>query len=192
MVSPKLLKIINKYRDYIHKKQLKTGHGQTLRAVRSKNRILNFFLKNGRWPSRKGTTRTEQMLAARHENYLSKASPLYDSKYRRIVFASGLRVTNNKRPHNVKQNKKLILEFIKKHGRVPSSHGGETIEGEGCLRSKLDYYTKECQDMTLLGQVYKADPCHLSTIPMKFRAIINEHLNVEKPLIRLVPNGQGR
>ena len=39
--------------------------------------------------------------------------------------------------------------------------------------------------MTLLGRIFEVDKCHLSGIPMKYRAIINKSLDVERPLVRL-------
>lgn len=97
------------------------------------------------------------------------------------------RTTNNKRKHNVQEFKKDILAFLEEHGRVPVIHRDhELVEGESLLRSRLDYYTREGHDTVLLGKVYDLDPCHKSGIPSKYRALINQALDVEKPLIRLV------
>lgn len=96
------------------------------------------------------------------------------------------RTTNHKRKHDVKGFKKEILQFMETHGRAPMSRRHQTVEGEGCLREKLNRYTLELKDMTFLGEVYGKDKCHRSGIPGKYRKLINESLDVEKPLIRLV------
>lgn len=192
----KVYRIFEKYRNKL-KADLKEipkgegiGRGQNTRkmqakANRSKNLILDFFLKNGRWPTRLTDSKIERKLAQRFENYVSKTAPSYDVTFRRIARALG-RGTNNKRPHNVAGFKEEIVAFMKEHGRVPTTRSGETIPGEGTLRNKLDYYTKQGNDMTLLGIVYKEDPCHRSGIPMRFRPLLNQQLDVSKPLIRLV------
>ena len=73
------------------------------------------------------------------------------------------------------------------NNRVPTtSRKHELIKGEATLRNRLEYYTKDKNDMTFLGKIYAVDKCHLSGIPAKYRPIINEALDVEKPLIRLV------
>ncbi len=159
---------------------------QVKRGLRSKILVLNFFIKNGHWPSKLGKAKRERVLGARFENYVAKTTVSYDPEFRKLAMSTG-RTTNNKRGHNVKKFKEEIVSFIEEHGRVPVTHREfELVEGESKLRSRMDYYTKECNDMTLLGTIYTLDPCHLSGIPSKFRAIINSHLDVEKPLIRLV------
>jgi hypothetical protein len=192
----KVYRIFEKYRNKL-KADLKTvpkgegaGRGantrvQTIRGNRSKNRILDFFLKNGRWPNRVSDSKTERQLGTRFENFIAKTAAAYDPTLRRIARALG-RGTNNKRPHNVAAFKKEILTFIKENGSVPTTRSGEKIPGEGQLRNKLDYYTKNANDMTLLGMVYKEDPCHRSGIPMKYRPLLNQQLDVTKPLFRLV------
>lgn len=159
-------------------KQLRQGN-------RKKNKILNFFLATGRWPKRTADSKRERLLGTCFENFIAKESPSYDSNLRRIARSTG-RGTNNKRKHDVAGFKQQIIEFMKEYGRVPTTHAGETIEGEGTLRSKLDYYTKQMNDMTLLGTIYKYDKCHLSGIPVKYRRILNEQLDLEKPLIRMI------
>lgn len=196
-MNAKLEKIFNRYRALLAKrlKDYKygkgAGQGKTLNAknkIRQRNnsklRILAFYEKTGKWPSRLGKTKTERTLGTRFENFVSKESATYDSQFRRIAMVSG-RKTNNKRKHNVQEFKAQIIEFIKTNGRAPSTYSGQTIEGEARLRAKLDYYTKKANDMTLLGEVYSLDKCHKSAIPMKYRPIINVALKVEKPLVRM-------
>jgi hypothetical protein len=156
------------------------------KALRSKHSILDFFLKNERWPSRLSRYKNEKSLGYRFENFMSKESASFDPEFRKLVMANG-RKTNNKRKHKVKQFKKDIIAFMEEHGRAPATHRAyEATEGESLLRSRLDYYTEKCNDTTLLGEVYSLDPCHKSGIPLKYRALINKDLNVQKPLIRLV------
>jgi hypothetical protein len=192
----KVYRIFEKYRNKLKSdvKAIPTGEGAGIgqntkkvraKGARSKNRILDFFLANGRWPDRVTDSKRERQLGTRFENFIAKTSPSYDPTLRRIARALG-RGTNNKRPHNVVGFKEEIMVFVKEHGRVPTTKAGEKIAGEGTLRNKLDYYTKQGNDMTLLGMVYKEDPCHRSGIPMRFRPYINQQLDVTKPLIRLV------
>lgn len=159
---------------------------QLRRANRSKRRILKFFVENGRWPNRRGTNVSETKMGTLFENYMSKESLSYDSTFRRIAMATG-RKTNNKRAHNIQGFREEIIAFVKENGRVPStSYEYQKLEGEACLRHKLDYYTKKRKDMSLLGIVYASDPCHLSGIPVKYRPLINQFLMVEKPLCRII------
>lgn len=152
----------------------------------SKNKAMDFFLKNNKWPSRLSNNKNERKLAQKFENFISKRSASYDPQFRNIVVSTG-RVSNNKRGHDVVGFKKEIIEFLKTYGRVPSpSREYQVIEGEACLRNKLEYYTKEKNDMTLLGIIYDNDKCHRTGIPMKYRKILNEQLKLEKPLIRIV------
>ena len=192
----KVYRIFEKYRNKI-KADLKAipkgegaGRGRNTRkmqarGVRSKNQILDFFLKNGSWPTRLSDSKVERRLAQRFENYVAKTAKTYDPTFRLIARALG-RKTNGKRPHNVVGFKEEIMAFLKEHGRVPATRSGEKIPGEATLRNKLDYYTKQGNDMTLLGMVYKEDPCHRSGIPSRLRPFINAQLDVTKPLIRLV------
>lgn len=175
------VKSIREFREYLNK-QFLGANKWVKKGLRTKNRVLNFFDKNSRWPSRLGKTKAEQKLGASFENYVSKESGSYDPNFRNLAMNNG-RKTNNKRKHNVKGFKKDILSFIKENGRTPSSRG--PIE-ETLLRRKLDHYTYVNNDMTLLGKVYALDPCHKSGIPSKFRKLINESLDVSKPLVRLV------
>jgi hypothetical protein len=179
-------KVIENYR-LLLKKRTKESRckGKVRIGNRSKNRILDFYLKNKRWPDRKSDNKRERTLGTRFENYLSKTSLTYDSAFRGIVLATG-RKASGKRKHDIEGFKKEILAFVETNGRVPStSYEYQTTEGEARLRHKLDYYTRKKNDTTLLGMIYETDKCHLSHIPMKYRAIINRSLNVEKPLIRL-------
>lgn len=185
VVRNKVFRVINKFRSILGKRKSETTNKMSLRGIRSKEKVLNFFTKNNRWPSRLGRLKSERSLGTKFENYVSKESPLYDANFRRLAMATG-RTTNNKRKHDVQGFKKKILEFVKEHGRAPMSYSREKFEGEGNLRAKLDRYTLTNKDMTFLGEVYAADPCHKSGIPGKYRAIINEALTVSKPLIRLV------
>jgi len=192
----KVYRIFEKYRNKL-KNDLKgipagagIGRGQNVRKLvakgnRSKNRILDFFLANGRWPDRISDSKRERGLGTRFENFIAKTSLSYDPTLRRIARALG-RKTNNKRRHNVAGFKEEIVAFVKEHGRAPTTRSGEIVPGEGTLRNKLDYYTKQGNDMTLLGIVYKEDPCHRSGIPARFRPFLNQQLDVTKPLIRLV------
>lgn len=183
VVRNKLHGIFDKYRVLLET-NLKKKKGNRL-GVSSKGKVLDFYLKNNRWPSRLSKNNTEKLLGSRFENYVSKESAMYDPHFRRIAMVTG-RATNNKRKHNVEGFKKEILEFVKEHGRAPMSYRDQTIEGEGNLRCKLNRYTLTLKDMTFLGKVYEGDKCHRSGIPSKFRSIINKALNVEKPLIRLI------
>lgn len=185
VVRNKIYRIIDKYRNILAKEQAKSGNKQTLRGVKNKNIVIDFYIKYNRWPSRLSKSKLERRLGTRFENYVSKESGSYDSSFRRLSRVLG-RNTNSKRKHDVRNNKNAILEFIENHGRVPTTYGGQVIEGEARLRSKLDYYTKVGNDMTLLGKVYKADKCHKSGVPAKYRPIINQTLDIEKPLIRMV------
>lgn len=151
-----------------------------------RQQIVAFYKSNGRWPKRTAASKYERKLGTRFENLISKECSQYDKDLRRIVMATG-RKSNYKRKHAVKEGKQEIIDFINKYGRAPTNKScNETVEGEHLLRCKLDYYTQVKNDMTLLGKVYEIDKCHLSGIPMKFRAIINEQLDVEKPLKNLV------
>lgn len=182
VVRNKWIALFDGYRAMIKEKgkneQIKKGN-------RSKNRVLDFFLKHNRWPERKSEKVTERTLGYRFENYMSKAAPAFDEEFRTLVMLTG-RVSNNKRNHDVAGFKKEILEFIEKHGRAPNRYRFAKIEGEGNLKAKLDYYTLKKNDMSFLGEVYALDKCHRSGIPMKFRRILNEQLEVEKPLVRMV------
>jgi hypothetical protein len=183
----KVYRIFEKYRKKLGKelRANKLYKGQRRKSNRSKNRILDFYLANGRWPNRQSESRIERTLGSRFSHFVSKTAPSYDSTFRRLAMALGHK-TNGKRKHNVQGFKEEIIAFMKKHGRVPTTKKGEKIPGEATLRSKLDYYTKQGNDMTLLGMVYKEDPCHRSGIPTRFRPFLNKQLDVEKPLIRLV------
>ena len=185
VVRNKSRQVAEKFAKILEKRFFGASNGNK-KSIRSKLRVLDFFKLNGVWPSRLSENKKERTLGVRFENYVSKESRLFDRNFRRLALATG-RKTNNKRKHNVQENKKLILEFIKEHGRVPCVHTKhERIKGEHFLRSRLDNYTNDRNDMTLLGQVYDLDPCHKSGIPNKYRSIINKSLDVEKPLIRLV------
>jgi len=185
VVRNKVYGVVEKYRSLLFKK---ATNKQLMKGYKSKSRILDFYLKNNRWPSRLSTNKREKQLGVRFENFVSKEAPSYDSNFRRLAMATG-RNTNNKRKHNVRGFKKEILEFVKTNGRVPStSYKYGNSEGEARLRHKLDYYTLDKNDMTFLGKVYEGDKCHRSGIPAKYRALINESLNVDRPLIRLVTN----
>jgi hypothetical protein len=190
VVKNKWVAVFNEYRKNLKEKFLNIkpdkGREQMVAGNRSKNRCLDFYIKNNRWPSRLSVLKKERLLAQRFENYVSKQSKSHDPEFRKIVMRTG-RISNNKRKHNVTEFKKEIMSFLREHGRVPgSSRQYETIEGEARLRQKLDYYTKEKNDTTLLGKIYDTDKCHLSGIPLKYRRIINESLDIDKPLIRLV------
>lgn len=192
IVSIKLIRILEKYRKSLKSKVAnlsETGLRHKtliLKGNRSKGRILDFYLKNGRWPKRKGEKAREIALGTRLENFIAKESGSYDSNLRRIVMATG-RKSNHKRKHDIAGNKKEIIEFMKKYGRAPStSYDYQTVDGEANLRRHLDYYTNAKNDMTFLGEVYELDKCHKSGIPVKYRKIINEQLDVKKPLIRMV------
>lgn len=185
VVQNKANRVVRKFRDTVVK-QLLGASAAKKQVIRKKVKILEFFLKNGQWPSRKAKSRIESRLGAIFENLVCKSYPSHDKNLRRISLATG-RAVNNKRKHDVAGFKKEILAFVKEHNRVPSTNReNELTEGEARLRHRLDYYTNNCNDMTLLGQVYDGDPCHRSGIPAKYRAIINEALTVKKPLIRLV------
>lgn len=187
VVKNKWVAVFNQYRESLRERIEKHPRpGSMSRGNRSKNKCLDFYVKNNRWPSRLSALKTERQLAQKFENYVSKQSLTHDPEFREIVVSTG-RVSNNKRKHNIAEFKKEIIAFLEEHGRVPStSREYETVEGEARLRNKLDYYTKQKNDMTLLGKVYETDKCHLSGIPSKYRKIINEALDVDKPLVRLV------
>ena len=184
----KLYRVFDKYRALLKSKAEKSDNGLTYLTNKSKNRVLEFYEKNGRWPNRRSEKLTESLLGQRFENYLSKESGSYDPHFRRIAMATG-RTSNNKRKHDVRGFKKEILEFIAVNGMAPRVDG--PLAGERNLRQKLDYYVREKHDMTFLGKVYRADKCHRSGIPGKFRPLINASLDVEKPLIRLVKSKLG-
>jgi hypothetical protein len=196
-MNPKITSLFNRFRKLLKSRVDNfmygegAGHGNTLFAKnkiregnKSKERVLQFFEKNGRWPNRRSESKREVKLGQRFENYISKEAPAYDPQFRRIAMVTG-RKTNNKRKHNVQEFKKEIISFIETNGRVPTTYSGEKIAGEGTLRAKLDYYTQTAGDMTLLGEVYSLDKCHRSAIPARFRPLINKALDIEKPLIRL-------
>lgn len=186
VVKNRSYQLASSYRDRLNK-GLFGANGILKRSIRSKNKVLDFFLGNGYWPSRLSKSKKERVLAARFENYISKENLCFDQELRDLSLATG-RTTNNKRKHDVDGHKKEILEFLKTHNRAPStSYGYSLIDGEARLRHKLDYYTLDKNDMTLLGKVYEVDKCHRSGIAAKYRAIINQSLDVEKPLIRLIP-----
>jgi hypothetical protein len=174
----KFYKIIDRYRAFLKK--------NSTRSTDNKNKILDFYLKNNRWPYKNSQNEKERKLGLNMENYISKKNGCYDSKLRRIVLVTGRKPTN-KREHDVRGFKTEILEFLKEHGRAPStSYEYQIIEGEARLGNKLDYYTQKKNDMSLLGKVYAVDKCHKSGIQAKYRKLINESLDVDKPLIRLI------
>ena len=179
----KLYRIFDKYRALLKSKQEKSKNALTYLANKSKNKILDFYEKNGRWPNRRSEKIIERLLGQRFENYVSKESGSYDPHFRRLAFVTG-RTTNNKRKHDVKGFKKEILDFMAANGRTPAIRS--SCQEENNLRQKLNYYTREKHDMTFLGKVYEADKCHKSGIKGKFRPLINAALDVKKPLIRLV------
>lgn len=192
----KLYRILDKYLDLkrieilekrkeVDSKGRKRKTGDLEKGLRARRKIVAFFKANDRWPTRRSKSVREQRLGCSFENLVSKESTGFDAKFRRIVMAMG-RKSNNKSKHNVQGFKQDILAFVKEHGRVPTTHSGATVEGEGTLRGKLDYYTKTKKDMTLLGKVYETDKCHLSGIPSKYRAIINANIDLDKPLARMV------
>ena len=187
VVRNKLYRIFDKYRKLLKIKANKSQcHGMTLKGNNTKNKILDFYISNNCWPNRRSVSKREKKLGQKFENFMSKESGSYDSHFRRLVMLTG-RKSNNKRSHDRKVLKKEILDFIMKYGRVPNYYGNrQEIGGESKLRSNLNRYTLEYGDMTFLGEVYSLDPCHRSGIPSKYRAIINESLIVEKPLIRLI------
>jgi hypothetical protein len=182
VVRNKVYRAIDKYRSLL----VSRANKKDRKSNRSKNRILDFYLKFNRWPRRNGSTQTERTLGARFENYCSKTAPRYDVSFRRLARVLG-RGTNNKRKHDKRGFKKQILEFIEKHGRIPNRYKFAKIPGEGNLNAKLTYYTTKNNDMTFLGQVYSGDKCHRSGIPFKFRPLLNGLLQenrLEEPLIR--------
>ena len=185
VIRNKFYRIIDKYRGLLIKRYNESKNKMTLESNRTKNKILDFYLKNNRWPSRKSKNKTEKKLGSCFENYISKENFCYDSSLRRIVMATG-RKSNNKRKHDKKALKKEIIDFIEKNGRVPNRYNRfQEIEGESKLRNNLDRYTQQYGDTTFLGQVYSLDPCHRSGIPLRFRPIINKSLDVDKPLFRI-------
>lgn len=159
--------------------------GVVRKGNRSKQKIVAFYKKYNCWPQRTSEDRVERSLATKFENFVSPTAPAFDEELRRIALSSG-RKTNGKRKHNVQGFKKEILSFVEEHGRVPTTASGEKIPGEGNLRHKLDYYTKQMNDTSFLGLIYKGDKCHKSGIPMKFRKVINQNIDLDKPLVRLV------
>lgn len=180
-------KLLNAYLRLLKVRLEGTTKGRSLivKGNRSRRRVVAFRMKHGRWPSRLAKNPTEKELGTRFELFVSKESGVYDPQLRRIAMITG-RKTNNKRKHNVKAFKAEIIEFIQKNGRVPTTYSGQKIEGEGALRQKLDYYTREANDMTLLGEVYSLDKCHRSGIPARYRPLLNEALkDLEAPLARL-------
>jgi hypothetical protein len=185
VVRNKFYRIIDKYRRILTKRYTKTKSVMTVNSNRSKNKILDFYLKNNRWPNRRSNNKTEKRLGSKFENYVSKENFCYDPNFRRIVMITG-RKSNNKRKHDRSILKKEILDFIEKHGRTPNRYGRpQEFEGESKLRNNLDRYTQVYKDMTFLGEVYSLDPCHRSGIPLKFRPLINKALDVDKPLFRI-------
>jgi hypothetical protein len=188
-MNSKLLKLFNRYRNLLKRRvdEANSRYKTTIRAGnRSKNRILDFYLLNGKWPSIRGSTVRERKLARRFENLMSKESASYDYQLRRIALVTG-RKTNNKRKHDIAGFKKQIISFIEEHGRAPNKYSNEKIEGEGNLQAKLNYYTAVKGEMTFLGEIYALDNCHRSGIAMKYRPLINKSVDVERPLVRL-PN----
>lgn len=179
----KLKKIFERYKRLITKKA--GGHKAIRKGNITKRRILRFYEKNKRWPNRTSTCEIESLLGSRFENFVSPTAPAYDYRLRRIALVSG-RKASGKRKHNIQEFKKEIISFVEIYGRVPARYKNQKIEGEGRLRAKLEYYTKECGDMTFLSKIYSADKCHRSGIPLKYRPLINRNLDeLEKPLVRL-------
>lgn len=192
MNHEKLGKILQRYLDLLdlRKKRSRNKKGNFGSGYNSKIRLIAFYNKNGEWPSKRSPYVLDKQLAVRLENYVSKASKMYDPVLRLIVLATG-RKPSFKRKHNVQLFKQEILQFVETHNRAPTTHAiNELVPGEAKLRQKLDYYTKNRNDMGLMGKVYAIDKCHRSGIPARFRSIINEALDVEKPLIRLVKENQ--
>jgi hypothetical protein len=185
VIRNKLYRIIDKYRSLLIKRYRKTGHKTTLKSNKTKNKILDFYIKNNRWPNRRSKNQFERRLGSRFENFVAKENPCYDPSFRRIVILTGRKPTN-KRTHDYKVLKKEILDFIKTNGRAPRFYTHDRGSGEARLRGNLNRYTQEYGDTSLLGEVYTLDRCHRSGIPMKFRPLINGALDVDKPLIRIV------
>ena len=161
------------------------GNKQARKGYESKKRIIAFFVQNGEWPSIRSTYKNDKILGNRLENFVCPRSASYDSILRRIVMSTG-RKSNNKRQHNPALFKEQILEFMRVNGHAPRKYREQKLFNEGNLKAKLDYYTLTNKDMTFLGKVYDLDPCHRSGIPMRFRPVINEQLDIDKPLIRMV------
>jgi hypothetical protein len=179
-----ILNLLNQYLETINKES--RGSKIKRKGYRSKRRVINFLVLNGRWPTNyKAATQTERLLGRRFNNYISKMSLCYDERFREIVLMTGFKA-RKKPKHDVSGMRIRIMDFVEKHGRMPTNQKAETIAGEGVLRRAFDYYVKRRNDMSLLGFAYANDPCHLSGIPMKYRTIINEALDTEKPLIKLV------
>lgn len=190
MNTEKIAKVLSRYLNLLALRKKRLGRGNGFSGIRTKEKVINFFNKNGEWPSRLSPYKKDKKLATSFENFVCKSSPSYDPILRRIALATG-RKNVFKSKHSVILSKQEIIEFIKTHGRAPTTHKAqEIIPGEANLRRKLDYYTINRNDMTLIGQVYATDKCHRSGIPMRFRPLINSHLDIEKPLIRLVKQQQ--
>jgi len=191
MNNDKLTKVLQRYLKLLVLRSKRNdtspqGNKNRLRGLISKKQIVEFFIKNGQWPSRKSIYVRERKLAQRLENCVCPSMVQHDPILRRIVLATG-RKPSGKRKHNVDIFKEEILDFMKTNNRAPSGKlNEEIIPGERLLRQKLNYYTQVSGDMTLLGKVYDLDPCHRSGIPVKYRPLINSALDVSKPLIRLV------
>lgn len=81
VVKNKSFTLVSVYREVLNSK-LFGANKQVKKSVRTKNRILDFFLKNGYWPSRLGKRKTESALGTRFENYISKESGSYDKDLR--------------------------------------------------------------------------------------------------------------
>jgi hypothetical protein len=184
----KLNKVLAHYLDLLEvrkKRAKKSRHpGNFRKGIRTRQRIIDFFIKNGEWPSVRSTYMMDKKLGNALENYVCPKSVSYDPVLRRIVMATG-RKTNNKRSHNPAMFKEQILEFIKLTGHAPRRYSDQKLPGEGNLKAKLDYYTLTNNDMYFLGKVYGLDKCHRSGIPMKFRPLLNRELEVGKPLVNL-------
>lgn len=193
MTQERIIKLFNKYRALLKHRRVTnlTSAVNGLRVIRqkkniikstkSKNQILDFYLLNGRWPSRKAVKIQERKLGARFENYASNAGMSADPTFRKIVLALGRKPTF-KRKHDVKGFKQEILNFIAENKVVPGYVLNEN-EDDKKLRQKLDYYSRT--DRTFLGKVYKLDPCHKSGILRKYRPTINSQIETDKPLVRL-------
>ena len=141
-MNQKILNLFNRYRALLDKRSKespKLGRKSLRRGNRSKNKILDFYILNGRWPKRSCSGAYERRLAQKFFNFISKESGSYDLQLRRIALATGHK-SNHKSKHDVVEFKKKIISFVEENGRVPSPcYACEQIEGEANLRRKLDY-----------------------------------------------------
>lgn len=165
---------------YSSKSCLGRGSNSVKKGMEAKKKIIQFFLKKGRWPIPRGSSgEIEKNLAYKLKNFVSKAHKSYDSAFRDLVVLCGRRTTRNSKTSR-KETTSQLIDFIRNKGRVPSSIS--TDEEEKRLGAFLNHEVYVNKNTSLIGQIQAVDKCFKTGIRFKYRPIINAMLLVNKPL----------